>query len=185
MERISFFPYICIGTDDRRERDRSLLLLSSMNIEDQIVALEQKVGDLIKDEPEVFLVDIRIKPTNNVKVFVDADNGMNIDKLVHYNRKLYRELEESGFFPGGDFSLEISSPGLDEPLKLHRQYLKSIGRYVEVIRKDGIKIEGKLTSATENEIVVEEERGKSKKREIVEHTIPFGQIKTTKIQIKF
>lgn len=140
---------------------------------------------LIENEPEVFLVDVRIKPTNNVKIFLDADNGLSIDKLVQYNRRLYKDLEESGFFPNGDFSLELSSPGLDEPLKLHRQYLKNIGRNVEVTRKDGIKNEGKLISATESEIVLEEERGKGKKKEVVTHTISFDNIKTTTIQIKF
>ena len=172
-------------TGNRRERTRSLLLLSTMNIEDQIQALEKKVEALITDEPGVFLVEIRIKPTNNVKVFVDADSGVNIDKLVQYNRKLYRDLEETGFFPGGDFSLEISSPGLDEPLKLFRQYLKNIGRYVEVVSMDGTKTEGKLVSATESEIVVEEEKGKNKKKEVITHIISFDNIKTTKIQIKF
>ena len=135
-----------------------------MNIEDQIRALEQKTENLIRDEQGVFLVEIRIKPTNNVKVFVDGDNGISIEKLVQYNRKLYKEVDESGFFHGGDFSLEVSSPGLDEPLKLHRQYLKNISRNVEVIRKDGDKTEGKLVSATEEEIVVEEVRGKNKKK---------------------
>lgn len=156
-----------------------------MNKEDQIKALEQKAEALIADDPGVFLVEIRIKPTNNVKVFFDADNGISIEKLVQYNRKFYKELDESGFFPGGDFSLEISSPGLDEPLKLHRQYLKNIGRPVEVIRKDGIKTEGKLLTVTDSEVVVEEERGKNKKKEVVTHTILFDDIKTTRIQIKF
>ncbi|MBL7738148.1 MAG: ribosome maturation factor [Chitinophagaceae bacterium] len=156
-----------------------------MSIDDQITALEQRIGALIADDPSVFLVEIRIKPTNNVKVFLDADNGISIDRLVQYNRKFYKELEESGFFPGGDFSLEISSPGLDEPLKLYRQYMKNIGRPVEITLKDGIKIEAKLISAAEKEIVVEEEKGKNKKKEVVIHTIPFDNIKTTKIQIKF
>ncbi|MBL7743478.1 MAG: ribosome maturation factor [Chitinophagaceae bacterium] len=161
-------------------------------MDDQIKALEQRIGTLIVDDPSVFLVEIRIKPTNNIKVFLDADNGISIDRLVQYNRKFYKELEESGFFPGGDFSLEISSPGLDEPLKLYRQYLKNIGRSVEVIRKDGVKTEGKLISASESDIVVEEEKGKSlhsrqagKKKEAVTHIIPFDNIKTTKVQIKF
>jgi ribosome maturation factor RimP len=156
-----------------------------MSIEEQIRALEQKVNSLIADEPGVFLVEIRIKPTNNVKVFIDADSGMFIEKLIQYNRKLYRDLDENGFFPGGDFSLEISSPGLDEPLKLHRQYLKNKGRHVEVVRKDGVKTEGKLVSVTETEIIVEEEKGKNKKKEVVQHTILFDNIKTTTIQIKF
>jgi ribosome maturation factor RimP len=156
-----------------------------MSIEDQIQALEQKVGALINEEPGVFLVEIRIKPTNNVKVFIDADSGVNIDKLVQYNRKLYRDLEESGFFAGSDFSLEISSPGLDEPLKLHRQYIKNIGREVEVIKTDGVKTEGKMVTVNDHEIIVEEEKGKNKKKEVVTHTISFDNIKTTKIQIKF
>src|SRR5436190_17814388 len=169
----------------RRERRRSLLLLSTMSIEGQIQGLEQKVKTLIEAEPEIFLVEIRIKQTNNVKVFLDADKGMSLDRLIQYNRKLYKDLEETSFFPGGDFSLEVSSPGLDEPLKLRRQYLKNIGRAIEVLRVDGVKNEGKLLTVTEEEIVVEEEKGKGKKKELVQHTIPFSEIKATRIQIKF
>jgi ribosome maturation factor RimP len=156
-----------------------------MNIEDQIQAMKQRVETLIRDEPGVFLVNIRIKPTNNVKVFVDADAGISIEKLVQYNRGLYKDIDESGFFPDGNFSLEVSSPGLDEPLKLHRQYFKNLGRNVEVIQIDGIKTAGKLLGITETEITVEEEKGKGKKRELVTHVIQFDTIKTTKVQTKF
>jgi ribosome maturation factor RimP len=156
-----------------------------MSIEGQIQALEQKIMALIEGEPDIFLVEIRIKPTNNVKVFLDSDNGMSLDKLIQYNRKLYKDLEENSFFPGGDFSLEVSSPGLDEPLKLRRQYLKNIGRGVEITRTDGEKNEGKLLQVGETEIVLEEEKGKGKKKELVQHTISFDNIKSTKIQIKF
>jgi len=162
--------------------DRSLLLLSDMSMEDQI---EQRVNRLIGTEPDVFLVEVRIKPTNNVKVFLDADNGISIERLVQFNRRLYKEFEEEKVFPNNDFSLEISSPGLDEPLKLNRQYKKNIGRYVEVVQNDGVKTEGKLISAEEDQVIVEEEKGKGKKKEIVLHSIPFTNIKTTKIQIKF
>jgi ribosome maturation factor RimP len=155
-----------------------------MSMDGQIQALEQRINRLIQ-EPDVFLVEIRIKPTNNVKVFLDSDQGMSIDRLIQYNRRLYKELEEENFFPGNDFSLEVSSPGLDEPLKLHRQYLKNIGRFVEVIQIDGIRREGKLISADESQMIVEEEIGKGKKKEMVQHTIPFNNIKTTRIQIKF
>ena len=156
-----------------------------MSIEGQIQALEQKIITLIEGEPDIFLVEISVKPTNNVKVFLDSDSGMSLDKLIQYNRKLYKDLEENSFFPGGDFSLEVSSPGLDEPLKLRRQYLKNIGRGVEVTRIDGEKNEGKLLQVGETEIVVEEEKGKGKKKELVQHTILFDNIKSTKIQIKF
>jgi ribosome maturation factor RimP len=156
-----------------------------MNTEPKIQAIEQKVEALISTEPELFLVEVKIKPTNNIKVFIDGDQGISIEKLVQYNRKLYKEIEESDLFPNGDFSLEVSSPGLDEPLKLHRQYVKNIGRFVEVTENDDSKKEGKLISATEQAIEVEEQKGKGKKLEIVQHAIPFENIKTTKIQIKF
>ena len=80
--------------------------------------------------------------------------------------------------------MEISSPGLDEPLKLRRQYLKNIGRYVEIILKSGIKKEGKLISA-DKEIVIEEEKGSKKKKEVILHSLTYDDIKTTKIKIKW
>jgi ribosome maturation factor RimP len=165
--------------------DRSLLLLYPMNTEPQIQAFEHKVEALISAEPDLFLVEVKIKPTNNIKVFIDGDQGVSIEKLVRYNRRLYKEIEESTMFPNGDFSLEVSSPGLDEPLKLYRQYVKNIGRYVEVTDKEGAQKEGKLINVTEADIVVEEIKGKGKKMETVRHTIAFENIKMTKIQIKF
>jgi ribosome maturation factor RimP len=156
-----------------------------MNIDSQIQAIEQKVMALINPDPENFLVEVKIRPGNNIKILVDADRGISIDKLAHYNRSLYRQIEESGLFPNNDFSLEISSPGLEEPLKLHRQYLKNIGRYVEVILKSGIKREGKLVNVTDGEILIEEEKGNKKKKEIIQHALSYDDIKTTKIQIKW
>jgi ribosome maturation factor RimP len=156
-----------------------------MVMESQVKVIEQKVIDLISAEPDLFLVEVRIKPTNNIKVFIDGDNGVSIDKLVHYNRRLYRQLEEEQMYPNGDFSLEVSSPGLDEPLKLGRQYQKNVGRYVEVTETDGSRKEGKLIGVNEQEIVIEEEKGKNKKKEIINHTLPLERIKSTKIQIKF
>ena len=156
-----------------------------MNIDLQIQAIEQKLVALIRPDPEIFLVEIKIKPGNNIKVFIDADHGVSIDKLAQYNRSLYRQIEGSGLFPNDDFSLEISSPGLDEPLKLHRQYVKNIGRYVEVILKDGIKKEGKLISASQGEIIIEEEKRNNKVKESIRHTVLYNEIKATKIQIRF
>lgn len=150
-----------------------------------IINLQERAERLISAEKDLFLVEIKIKPTNNIKIYIDGDQGVSVDKLVSYNRKLYREIEEEKIFPNGDFSLELSSPGLDEPLKLHRQYLKNVGRAVEVILIDGIKTEGVLRSVSESEITVEETKGKGKKMETHTHVIPFVNIKTTKIQIKF
>ena len=156
-----------------------------MNTDQQIAQLEALVNGVLEQEEGLFLVDIRIKPTNNIKVFLDGESGVSIEKCVFVNRKLYKLLEENEMYPNGDFSLEVSSPGLDEPLKLYRQYLKNISRQVEVTLKDGVKTEGILKAVTEKEILVEETRGKNKKKETVEHTIPFDNIKTTKVQVVF
>lgn len=153
--------------------------------ETQIQAITAMMQQLLEDNPDYFLVDIRIKPTNNVRIALDADTGVSIDKCVFYNRKLYRLMEESGLFPEGDFSLEISSPGLDEPLKMHRQYVKNTGRNVEVVLNDGARTEGKLVAVDENGIVVEETKGKNKKKEVLQHAFPFSHIKSTKIQSLF
>ncbi|HEY0432960.1 MAG TPA: ribosome maturation factor [Chitinophagaceae bacterium] len=151
----------------------------------QILALEEKVNAMLAGDTGAFLVEVRIKPQNNVKVFIDADEGISIDRLSQYNRTLYKQIESSGFFGGADFSLEVSSPGLDEPLKLHRQYLKNIGRPVEVLLNDGTMKEGKLIEATGSGIMIEETTGTRKKPETKRHQFGYDDIKTTKIQIKF
>ena len=156
-----------------------------MATETLIEALEQKINSLLEANPSHFLVEVRIKPTNNIKVFIDADEGIMLSTLIDYNRKLYKILEESGMFPADDFSLEVSSPGLDEPLKKQRQYKKNVGRYVHITRNDASAVEGKLLETTEDGIIVETETGKGKKKEIKQETILFSDIKTTKIQIKF
>jgi ribosome maturation factor RimP len=138
---------------------------------------------LIEKDPGYFLVEVRVTPGNNIKVFIDGDAGVTIDRCVIINRALYKQLEEEGLFPDGNFSLEVSSPGLDEPLRLHRQYEKNIGRNIEVVLNDGTRKEGKLLSVTEDGIVMEENVGK--KKEPVNHSFLFENIKTTKIQVVF
>ena len=159
--------------------------LFSMTIESQVQAVETMLNAILANDPAYFIVEVKIKPTNNFKVFLDGDNGISIEKCVFYNRLLYKKIEEAGMFPNGDFSLEISSPGLDEPLKLLRQYRKNVGRKVEVLLKDGIKTEGKLLDVFDEHIIVEEVKGKNKKVEVVQHNFPFENIKSTKIQIVF
>lgn len=150
-----------------------------------VKTVEGLVQGMLANEPAYFLVEVRVKPTNNVKVYIDGDQGISIEKCVQYNRALYKKLEEAAIFPPGDFSLEVSSPGLDEPLKLHRQYKKNIGRQVELVLQDGSKVEGRLIEVSEDGVIVEETRGRNKKKEIVNHTFLFENIKTTKIQVVF
>ncbi len=163
---------------------RSLLLLSAMN-ETLLQTIEKMVDSLLDTESGDFLVSVKIKPTNNIKVFIDSDGGLSIDKCVRYNRALYKQLEESEMFPDGNFSLEVSSPGITEPLKLNRQYQKNIGRLVEVVYQDETTATGKLLAVTDNDILVEQTTGKGKKAETRQLLIPFNNIKSTTVQIQF
>lgn len=140
---------------------------------------------ILEDEPEYFCVSFKIKPTNNIKVFVDGDNGITIEKCVRINRKLYKAIEEAAIYPEGDFSLEVSSPGIDEPLQLTRQYTKNIGRYLEVVFNDDSIIEGKLIETTETDILIETTEGKGKKLVVQQVLIPLCNIKKAVIQVKF
>ena len=130
-------------------------------------------------------VDMKVKPTNNIKIYLDADSGLGIEKCIKINRALYKQIEELALYPDGDFSLEVSSPGVDEPLKLIRQYKKNIGRNVEVSLNDGTKKEGKLISVSDDGITIEYTEGKGKKAVVHQPEIPFTTIKQTKVLIKF
>ena len=156
-----------------------------MSTEVQIQKIEELLQQLLDAEPEYFCISIKIKPTNNIKVFMDGDKGLPIEKCVYFNRKLYKLIEEKGWYPDGDFSLEVSSPGVDEPLKMHRQYIKNIGRNVEVVLTEDSKSEGKLMEVAEADIIIEQTTGKGKKAVTKQLVIPFNNIKSVTVQIKF
>lgn len=156
-----------------------------MSNETPLQVIEKMLSDLLAEEPAYFLVSVKIKPTNNIKVFLDGDEGLPIAKCVQINRKLYKFIEESGMYPEGDFSLEVSSPGIEEPLILHRQYVKNIGRDIEVIFNDDTRKEGKLLEVAEADFIIEHTEGKGKKAVTQQLVIPFLNIKSTTVQIKF
>lgn len=147
-----------------------------------IEALVQKLIDGVED---IFLVSVRIKPINNIKVFLDSDIGVNIDKCARLNRAMYKVIEEEAWYPEGNFSLEVSSPGVDEPLRLPRQYKKNIGRNVEVTFLDDTKVEGRMMEANEEGIVVEFTEGKNKKTVVHTKEVAYSNMKQTIVQVSF
>ena len=71
-----------------------------MTIETQVQAVEQMVDGLLADDPQYFLVEVKIRPTNNIKVFLDGDTGISIEKCISYNRQLYKLIRKFGAFSG-------------------------------------------------------------------------------------
>ncbi len=143
------------------------------------------IDPFLEEDQSYFCVQIKIKPTNNIKVFLDGDKGLPIERCTFFNRKLYKAIEEEAWFPEGDFSLEVSSPGVDEPLILNRQYQKNIGRKVMVTLNDASEKIGQLMTVSDNDIVLEWTDGKGKKAIQQKLLIPFENIKSTIVQVQF
>lgn len=143
----------------------------------------RSLTEAVLDGSDMFIVNIKIKPVNNIKLFIDADSGLSISKSAEVNRKLYKLIEAEQLFPDGDFSLEVSSPGVDEPLVSKRQYLKNIGRTVLITPTDGKDVLGVLKEVKSDHLVVEVKQAKKKETIMVE--IPLSDIKKIVVQIIF
>lgn len=152
-----------------------------MNVETRIREL---LGTLL-EEKSSYLVELKVNPGHSVQVFVDRDPHITIEDCAYISRGLQRELDKE--FPfSEEYALEVSSPGMGEPLKVLRQYKKCVGREVSVLLLSGVKKTGLLMYADEEKIILEENiKPKSKETESVQTPIPFLNIKSTSVVIKF
>ena len=158
--------------------------------EDRITKLVEKILAQRQDD-SLFLVDVVVSASKNsqkVLVHLDGDEGVNIDACAEISRQVGGVIEEEDLFTGS-FILEVSSPGLDLPLKMQRQYYKNVGRNVKVLTQDNMTRKGLLKEVTEEHIVIEElPKGKGpqkKKADTKEVLIPFQEIKKTNVLASF
>ncbi|GAA4207616.1 ribosome assembly cofactor RimP [Pedobacter jeongneungensis] len=153
-----------------------------MQVEKRVAAL---VEEKIADRPELFLVEVKMLPNNKLIIHVDGDEGISIQDCVAISRHVGFHLEEENAIDQA-YNLEVSSPGVGEPLKLIRQYNKNIGRTVSIKLKEGLKKEGKLLAVTENDLQIEESvKEKGKKAVAIETAVPFNDILETSVLISF
>ncbi|MGN7990463.1 ribosome assembly cofactor RimP [Pedobacter sp. 22226] len=153
-----------------------------MQVEKRVAAL---VEEKIADRPELFLVEVKMLPNNKLIIHVDGDEGISIQDCVAISRHVGFHLEEENAIEQA-YNLEVSSPGVGEPLKLIRQYNKNIGRTVSIKLKEGLKKEGKLLAVTENNLQIEESvKEKGKKAVAIETAVPFNDILETSVLISF
>jgi ribosome maturation factor RimP len=153
-----------------------------MELKDQVKqALEEKMKGT-----ETFLVDIKAS-YSKIAVFVDHPKGLKLEDCAEISRYLESKPELLGAFETHE--LEVSSPGMDEPLKVLKQYEKRIGQEVSILMKDGIRKNGTLKSANENEVVILEtvhKKGAGKNTfQTVEHNVAMDEIKETKVVFNF
>jgi ribosome maturation factor RimP len=153
-----------------------------MQVEKRVIAL---VEEKIADRPELFLVGVKMLPNGKLIIQVDGDQGISIQDCAAISRHVGFHLEEENTIEKA-YNLEVSSPGVGEPLQLNRQYHKNIGRELSVKLTNGEKKEGKLVAVDEHTILLEEKvKEKGKKAQQVETTIEFNNIVETKVLISF
>lgn len=133
-----------------------------------------------------FIVDVIVsskKGPKKVLVVIDGDQGVTIDECADMSRRLSKALDDSDFFQD-TYLLEVSSPGLDHPLTLNRQFKKNIGRKLKIVM-DSKTMEGLLENVTEDGILINREVGSGKKKETLKDTISFSDIKKAFVLISF
>lgn len=151
--------------------------------------IKEKIEDLVRGylkDDKVFLVDVQVaggRHARKITILIDSDEGVSIDQCARLSRSLSEELDQMDLMEG-NFFLDVSSPGLDQPLRLVRQYKKNIGRQVKVVTNEGAEIKGKLKSVSDEGIMLEKKPSK-KLKESVEDFIEFEKIKHTKVLISF
>jgi len=157
--------------------------INMANVKEQILEIANKH---LSDESH-FIVDVVIsakKGPNKVLVLLDGDEGVNIDDCADLSRAVSHEIEEKGIIDDA-YRLEVSSPGVDFPLTMDRQYKKNIGRVVKASLHDGQTIKGELKSYDDKSLTIETAKGKGKKKETEAVEIPLLNIKKTIVQISF
>lgn len=142
--------------------------------------IEEKTKEILGDG-ELFLVDVKVSKNNVIQVFIDGDNGVKIQDCIDLSRKLEECLDRES----EDFELSVLSFGVEEPLKLQRQYTKNIGRSLQVENEEG-SFTGVLVSADEQSFSIELKK-KNKKDEENDNikTYNYKEIKSAKVVISF
>lgn len=131
---------------------------------------------------EKFLVDVVVQPTNRIYIYFDSDTCITISDCQEISRTIESNLNRDN----EDYDLTVSSSGIDRPLKMLRQYLKNIGKELDVVTTDGKNITGNLVKVEDAFLELEHPVKKPKKEIKRENTrLPFSEIKTAKIIVKF
>jgi ribosome maturation factor RimP len=150
----------------------------------------EKVKEILADslpEHDAFLVDLKLSGANQIKLWVDKLEGIKLGELAAISRSIEnsfdRDLE--------DFELEVTSPGVGEPLKVQQQYEQNVGRWLAVKTAAGESFEGQLTKFEDDSLTLEyservpKEKGKGKKKITVKKELPLAQLKEAKVQVRF
>ena len=140
--------------------------------------VENIVTEVLEDE-KAFLVHLELNEGNNILLNADSFEGMTFQRLKMINRKIEAELDREV----EDFSIVVSSPGLDKPLKVHKQYLLNVNRSLRITLQNSETIIGKLTVVEDDKITLVTKPSKKVKSET--RVVAFQDILEAKVEIEF
>lgn len=136
---------------------------------------------------EIFLVDVIVSRSNMIQVFIDHNDGISLDDCAGMHRSIEDQLDREK----EDFELQVSSPGLGQPIRVFPQYLKALGQKLEITLQDGDIIKGILLEARpvetdkEAELFVRQTGTKRKPAPEEPVVIQVNRIKTARVEIDF
>lgn len=149
--------------------------------------IEQLLNDFLAQREDLFLIDLKISAADDITVILDGDDGVSLQDCLDASRAIEFNMDREEH----DFSLQVMSAGLSEPLSMPRQYAKNIGRNLKLLLNDSSETEGELVKADDEKITLilryrkPKEVGKGKMDVVEEKEIPYSEIKKATVVIKF
>lgn len=149
--------------------------------------IEQLLNDFLAEREDLFLIDIKFSATDHIRVILDGDNGVTLQDCLDASRAIEFNMDRDEH----DFSMEVMSAGLSEPLRSPRQYRKNIGRSLELLMNDSSEVEGELVSVEEDKITLTlkyrkpKDIGKGKVDVVEDKEFLYSDIKKALVAIKF
>lgn len=147
----------------------------------------EAVENAIKDT-DIFLVDVKVSPANDIVVEIDSPDGLDIDTCVDLSRQIEEHLDRDV----EDYSLEVGSAGLTAPFKVRGQWLKNVGNEIELLTRDGRKMHGTLVEVSDDDRFTIEvatrvkPEGKKRPETVMQPvTMAIADVKTASYMINF
>jgi ribosome maturation factor RimP len=140
----------------------------------------------LEEEKTLFLISLKIGSDNSIRIILDGDQGVTLKDCMNVSRAIEHNLDREEY----DFSLEVASAGVGSPLLNSRQFIKNIGRKLQVDLEDKNPIEGTLTTADDQAFTLEWKQrepkpvGKGKVTVTKQRTLSYADINTAKVLIK-
>jgi len=149
--------------------------------------IEELLNEFLATRTDLFLIDLKISAGDAITVILDGDSGVTLQDCLDASRAVEFNMDREEH----DFSLQVMSAGLSEPLATPRQFNKNLGREIEVMFEDSTKIEGELSKVDDEKITLvlryrkPKDIGKGKVDVEEEKEIPYSEIKKALVIIKF